>query len=138
MHTKDLVFVGKVLGKCDRRPRCSRTSGTPVKEDLDGARCGLWQVMGRRHHLTWVSKDREELLGSRMVATEGLWLLLPQVMYLCDASLPCRVSALDYPDPVSYWEAIGNFWAFMPQLFILSRLQLIISYNPHQLTSGEP
>lgn len=78
MHTKDLVFVGKVLGKCNRRPRCSRTSGTPVKEDLDGARCGLWQVMGRRHHLSWVSKDREELLGSRMVATEGLRLLLPK------------------------------------------------------------
>lgn len=59
-------------------------------------------------------------------------------MYVHDASLPCWVSVLDYPDPVSYWEARGNFWEFMPQLFILSRLQLIISYNPHQLTSGEP
>lgn len=55
------MFVGKVIDKCDRRPRRYRTSGAPVKGYLGAARCGLGQVTGRRRHLSWVSKDREEL-----------------------------------------------------------------------------
>lgn len=93
--------VGKVLDKCDQRPRCSRKCKTSVREDLSEASHGLGQVIGGRHHLSWVFKDREELGGVReWWPTKELWLLLPWGSCLRDASLHCRVSGLDYPDLV--------------------------------------